>query len=259
MRHVLMALLAAWLAGCAAVPKPAGEPAPVGSQPPYEAWARVLDRYVDDQGRVAFAALAADRADLDQFVRYIYQVSPETHPEWFPTREDTLAFHFNAYNALAMHKVIERGIPDTLAGLRKVFFFFLGPVQVGGQRITLANYENQVIRGYDEPRLHFTLNCMSVGCPRLPREPFLPDVLTQQMERETHLFFSEARNLWVDEARRTVHVSEILKFYTEDFLAHATSLIAYINRYVAQPIPDDYAVEFIDYDWTIVRQPEDRV
>jgi hypothetical protein len=243
------------LTGCASVPKPQ---VPVPEQPPYDAWARVLDRFVDDRGWVAFAALKQDRADLDRFVNYVYRVSPRSHPEQFPSRAHELAYHYNAYNALAMHKVIERGIPETLAGLRKVWFFFFGPVQVGGERMTLAQYENRVIRAYDEPRLHFTLNCMSVGCPRLPREPFLPDVLTQQMERETRFFFSEARNLRVDHEARTVHVSEILDFYTEDFLAHAPSLIAYINRYVEVSIPEDYQVRFIDYDWTIVRQPGDR-
>jgi hypothetical protein len=257
MRRLALLLTALGLGGCAAVPKPAA-PGPLPLDPPYAAWARVLERHVDDQGRVAFAALARDRGDLDAFVRYVYEVSPETHPERFPSREAALAFHFNAYNALAMHKVIERGIPETLAGLRKLFFFFFGPVQVGGQRMSLSDYENQVIRAYDEPRLHFALNCMSVGCPRLPREPFLPDALTQQLERETRFFFSESRNLRVDDSARTVYVSEILRFYTEDFLKHAPSLIAYINRYVATPIPEDYQVRFIDYDWTIVRQPGDR-
>ena len=56
----------------------------------------------------------------------------------------------------------------------------------------------------------------------------------------------------VDHANKTIHVSEILDFYTEDFTpAHAPSLIAYINRYLADPIPEDYTLQFSDYDWTI--------
>ncbi len=49
-----------------------------------------------------------------------------------------------------------------------------------------------------------------------------------------------------------VYLSEILDFYPEDFLTPATpSLIAYVNPYLSEPIPLDYEVRFIDYDWTI--------
>ena len=45
-----------------------------------------------------------------------------------------------------------------------------------------------------------------------------------------------------------------MKFYTSDFLAAAPSLIEYIKRYRDEPIPNDYEVRFITYDWTINRQ-----
>lgn len=59
----------------------------------------------------------------------------------------------------------------------------------------------------------------------------------------------------VDDARRVLRLSEILKFYTEDFLAEAPSLAAYVNKFRDHKVPDDYKVEFIPYDWTINRQP----
>jgi hypothetical protein len=59
----------------------------------------------------------------------------------------------------------------------------------------------------------------------------------------------------VDDAVKNFKVSEILKFYTEDFLAKAPSLAAYVNRYREVKVPEDYAVGFIAYDWTINRQP----
>lgn len=223
--------------------------------PPYDAWARVLGRYVDEQGRVDFAAIASDRADLDRFVAYVYDVSPQSAPQHFNTAAVVLAFHLNAYNALAMHKVIDRGVPVTLAGLRKVSFFAFGPVMVGGRAITLYDYENKVIRPLGDPRLHMALNCMSAGCPRLPRAPFLPGTLDRQLERETRFFFSEQRNLQIDHGARVARVSAILKFFPEDFLRVAPSLIAFINRYVDTSIPSDYRLDYIPYDWTIHRQP----
>lgn len=53
---------------------------------------------------------------------------------------------------------------------------------------------------------------------------------------------------------KTVRVSEILKFYPEDFLRRSSNLVAYVNRYASQKIPEDYQVEFIRYDWTVNAQ-----
>ena len=150
MKTLLACLTVALLAGCAAVPRPAREPTAALTAPPYDAWARVLERHVDDRGRVDFAAVARDRADLDRFVAYIYDTGPNNAPGLFPSADHVLAFHLNAYNALAMHQVIEWGIPVTLAGMRRVGFFLLGKVRVGGEAITLYDYENTVIRAVGE-------------------------------------------------------------------------------------------------------------
>ena len=254
MNRFLMMLAMIVLAGCAAVPRPASAPAAAGP-PPYDAWARVLEKYVDAQGRVDFAGVARNRTELDRFVAYVYDVGPNNHPERFPTSDHVLAFHLNAYNALALHNVIEAGIPSTLDGVRKVNFFYLRKVRVGGEAISLYDYENQVIRALGDARVHLALNCMSVGCPRLPREPFLGERLGEQLDRESTFFFNEVRNVQVDDTRRLVKFSEILRFYTADFLASAPSLAVFVNRYRASTVPEAYAVDFLVYDWTINRQP----
>ena len=253
-RFFLGALALVFLAGCASVSRPSGVQSTAGS-PPYQAWARVLDKHVDSEGRVNFAAVKNDRSDLDHFVAYVFDNGPNNRPELFPTPQAVLAFHINAYNALAMHKVIESGIPQSLAGLKKVTFFAFGKVQVGGEKISLYDYENKVIRALGDPRIHVALNCMSVGCPRLPKDVFLADTLDAQLDRESVRFFAEPRNVSVNINARTLTLSEILKFYTSDFLSKAPSLGAYVNLYRQIKVPEDYAVEFSNYDWTINRQP----
>ncbi len=254
-KRLLITFFCMMTVGCASVPRPANVVGSVQGPPPYDAWGRVLDRFVDQQGRVNFSALARNRGDLDQFVAYIYDIGPNNRPNLFPTPAHVLAFHINAYNALAMHKIIETGIPETLAGLRKVGFFLLGKVQVGGEAISLYDYENKVIRALGEPRIHFAVNCMSVGCPRLPREVFTADQLEQQLERETRTFFGERRNVEVVEQGSVLRLTEIMKFYPEDFLVKDASLTAYVNRYREPRIPEGYRIEFIPYDWTVNRQP----
>ena len=246
-----LALTLAFTWSCAQIPRPDVPAAP----DPDATWAAVLEEFVDDRGRVDFHGLAQNPRDLHATVAHIYATGPRSSPYRYPDRDDRITYYINAYNALAMFNVIESGVPNDLFGLNKVDFFVLQRITIDGEERSLYGLENNVIRPLGEERIHFALNCMVVGCPRLPREPFAADRLDQQLEREAAYFFSEPRNLTVDHDNRTVYLSGILDFFTEDFLAVEPNLIAYVNRYRDEPIPEDYDVAFFDYDWTINIQP----
>ena len=242
-RLVLGLLLAVGLAGV--VTGQALDPA----VPP--GWAAVLDRFVDEYGRVDFEGIAQAPADLNSAVAYIASTSPESNPSLFPSREARLAYYINAYNALAMFNVVDSGIPSSLAGLQKFRFFWVKKFTIGGRAMSLYALENDVIRPMRDERVHFALNCMSVSCPRLPRRPFTTGNLDRELAAAAQLFFGEKRNLTVSSDVREVKVSEILKFYREDFLHASPDLITYINRHREVKIPEGYKVDFIDYDWTV--------
>lgn len=225
--------------------------------PPEEAitdWADVLERHVDSRGYVDFEALKQNSAELTRYTDWVAAVDPEKHPEWFPDTQSKLAHHINAYNALAMRHVLDNDLPKELTALRRLNFFRLSKVGVGGARMSLEAYENNIIRKIGEPRVHVALNCMSESCPRLPRVPFAAATLDAQLDQEARKFFNESRNVRVDMVKRTVYLTEIMKFFPEDFLAVSPSLIAYANRYRNDPIPTDYQVRHIAYDWTIIQQ-----
>ncbi len=82
-------------------------------------WRRVLARFVNTDGEVDFAALAQDRADLDQYLRHVADQPLDSLPDG-PVR---LAHMINAYNALALFNVLQSGIPASHSGWRKVDFF----------------------------------------------------------------------------------------------------------------------------------------
>ena len=211
-------------------------------------YARVLQRFVNGRGEVDFAALRDDRTDLDRYVAFV----AKTPAASFTDADVRLAHHINSYNALSMYNVIDSGIPATHAGLNKVRFFALKKFVIGGEAMSLYRYETDVIRKLNEPRVHFALNCSAVSCPVLPRVPFEAKGLEAQLQDETLKFFARRENLKLDPTTRTVSVNEILRFYTEDFVpGHAPNLIAYINRYIPEKIPEDYELRFIDYDWTV--------
>ena len=217
----------------------------------YERWSHVLEKFVAPDGRVAFKRLVNDRAELNEFVAWVGAISPATNPKLFPSQAHVLAYHINAYNALSMHEVLESDLPKSLGGLRKFYFFGVRKIFVGGEELTLYSYENDTIRAFGDPRIHFALNCMSISCPRLPMVPFAPDTLDEQLDAEARKFFAESRNDSIDHEGKKVVLSEILDFFEEDFLANNDSLLAYVNQYLKEPLPTEYAVDFFDYDWDV--------
>lgn len=227
------------------------------SDSPHDAWARVLATVVDEAGRVDFARVARKPHDLYLYLDYVAAFSPTSHPEAFPTKADKLAYYINSYNALAMYGVIAYGAPDDFSRfLERARFFKFTEYRVGGRWISLYDFENAVIRPLDEPRVHFALNCMSVGCPRLPQTPFRAAHLDEQLDAAAREFFNSPKYVEIDASRGIVRLSEILDFYPEDFVnaRHAPSLVAYANRYRDEAIPEGLEVEFIPYDWTVVKQ-----
>jgi len=246
------------LAACVArVPVPE-VPSPDG-QAALAAWSRVLHEFVDGNGSVDFPRLALHHRDLDSYVRHVADLPLESIPEG----DGRLAHMINAYNALSMYNVLHSGIPLTHAGWNKIRFFVLRRVEVGGRSMSLYSFENDVIRPYAraraDPRIHFALNCSAVACPVLPRTPFSANNLDAELEREAHAFFARTINFRLDASDRTVWLSEMLDFYTEDFVPLAsTSLAAYASRYAPLPVPDGYSVRFTPYDWTVANSQRSR-
>ena len=247
-RRGVVAGAAALLAGCSTLRVPGAAPAGEG------AWAAVLRERVDGLGRVDFAGLARAPAALDAYVAHI----AATPWDGFTDPAERLAYMINAYNALAMWGIVQRGIPARLSLLDRVAFFKLTRMVIGGRAISLYDYENDVIRPIGEARVHFALNCMAVSCPRLPQEPFTGARLGGQLEAAARLFFGEPRNLAVDPAAGTMTVSAILEFYTADFLRHAPSLAAYVSRHHTPAVPPGLRTVFYQYDWTVNAQPDSR-
>lgn len=206
-------------------------------------WGTVLDRFVDDAGRVDFAAIRSSSGALRAQVEFVGRTAPES----LESPDAAMAFLLNSYNCLAMSHAALSGLEPA----SKVRFFFLSRHTVGGRRLSLRALENDLIRTRGDPRVHFALNCMVRGCPRLPRQPFRAEDLQARLNRAAVEFFAAERHVRVDDREKTVHFSSILKWYREDFLERAPSLIEYANRYREDKIPAGYRVEFLPYDWTL--------
>lgn len=230
-------------------------------------WTAVLARFVDARGYVDYEGLARDRAVFDRYVASVETHSPVSHPALFPSRGEQLAYYLNAYNALVFKGVLARG-PEkesVWSGLISGQKFFVGmKVKVGGEAMSLKKLEDDVVRaGFMDPRVHAALNCASVGCPRLPQKAFEAATLDAELDAAMREFVAEERNCRLDPAKKTVQLSKIFDWFSDDFLDYEKrqgnakpNVIDYVNRYRAAEaqIPRDYRIDFPEYDKRINKQ-----
>ena len=158
---------------------------------------------------------AADRAELEAYLSSLGAVTVSQFEAW--PRAERLAFLINAYNAHMVQKVLTR-YPD----LRSVWDFgrlFGNPFKDAfftllGQRTSLDGIEQDMLRkpgAYDEPRVHFALNCASVGCPMLREEAYVGARLEAQLEDQARRFLSDRSRNRYDPSSRTARSVEDLR------------------------------------------------
>ncbi len=220
------------------------------------AWDRVLKAHVSEIGEVDYAAIQAGSKDLDIYLRQLAEASPRNRPEMFPSRAHELAYWINAYNAFVTRGVVDhwptRSVLD-LAPLKR--FFWREDYTAGGVKMSLYALENDIIRGkYHEPRIHFAIVCASLSCPMLAREAFTGENLEVLLDRQARRFVQQRRSVTIDAAAGEVTLSEIFKWYKDDF---GSSILDYIRRYASEEqrraidALKQPKIKYYDYDWSI--------
>ncbi|MEM9017672.1 MAG: DUF547 domain-containing protein [Verrucomicrobiota bacterium] len=237
-----------------------------------------MREHVSPRGRVDYVSLKSNPEQLDAFYAQIATYSPDSHPQFFPDREDRLAYWINAYNATVLRTVIEHYPIESVADVETPFylpdksgFFLLQRLTYGGAATSLYFLENNVIRKrFNDPRIHFALNCASIGCPELPRTPFLPKTLDKQLDFETRKFVNDPRQVRFDPKTNTLWLSSIFKWFRSDFTRspgkdEPVDLANYVRHYLhpakraqLDSLGPDPKIGFLAYDWSLNAESQSR-
>ena len=239
----------------------------------HSAWNALLAKHVVVTGdrkasQVRYAGIAADRASFQAYLGALAAVTEHDFKSW--PKPQQLAFLINAYNAQMIALVLTR-YPD----IRSVWDFgkvFGNPFKrrffkLLGRDFSLDMLEHETIRArgvYDEPRIHFAVNCASVGCPMLREEAYTGGRLDAQLEDQTRRFLSDrSRNRYNAQAN-ALEVSEIFRWYRDDFEAGYGGIRSreqFLARYAAelaeapqhqQAIREQKAeIRHLAYDWAL--------
>lgn len=272
-RAFVWALPGAFLAALDVPGTARAQPTVTGFDHRHAAWDAVVRQHVvvaagGNASALRYAALRAQRAVLGSYLNSLSAVSPASYGAW--SKAQQLAFLINAYNAFTVELILTKY--PALKSIKDLGSLFSSPwkpkwIALLGDTVSLDDIEHGMLRArgrYDDPRIHFAVNCASVGCPMLREEAYAGERLEAQLDEQTRRFLSDrTRNRWNGQRGR-LEVSKIFDWYGEDFrLGHRgiRSLAAFLAGH-AERLADDEAararvrsgqveMDFLAYDWSL--------
>jgi Protein of unknown function, DUF547 len=232
-------------------------------RPDHAAWTALLRRHVrllrgGQASQVDYAGLARDRQPLRNYLAQLSSVTPTDFAGW-PAAE-RMALLINAYNAFTVELVLIR-YPQ-LDSIKDLGHVLQSPwrkrwIPLLGQTLSLDDIEHERLRPvFNDARIHFAVNCASIGCPMLREEAYVAERLAAQLEEQQQRFLSDrTRNRVADGA---LQVSKLFDWYAADFkpepaawLARHAALLANPGVDQAQAAARQLPLRFLGYDWRL--------
>ena len=180
------------------------------------------------------------------------------------------AFWINAYNFSMVQVIIEKGYKKGKRDVNSVkdFGSFFNPyaifkkefINIGGKQFSLDKIEKGTLlseaykkKSWKDARIHFAVNCASVGCPPLVSKIYTESTLDSMLDDNIRKAFKTPRHLSIK--GKELHFTHLFKWYKKDFEEHSGSVKAFIKKYSdnAKSIDATKDVEHIDYDWKLNR------
>ena len=248
------AFVTIFLSACVAI-----DPQVDGTEPlDHSSFDLMLRKYVDEEGFVDYKRWQQNRKDLSAYLENL-TTNPPNDKRW--SREEKLAYWINLYNAFTIDLILEyypvKSIKDIGSSIQVPFVntpWDIKLIVIGKEKYDLNNIEHNILRKiFNEPRIHFAINCASYSCPKLRREAFTAEKLEEQLEEQAREFLNDPKRNNITEEK--AEVSKIFQWFGGDFKKE-TSLAEFINPYVPATLTKATDITFMDYDWSLNDQSD---
>ncbi len=223
----------------------------------HKPWSELLGAYVsehsDGVNRFDYGALKDNQADTAKLNAYLdgfadLDFDTLTEPEQF-------AAYSNVYNALTVKHIVERYPTKSIRS-----GYIVGPwkrvfTTIDGEERSLDAIEHEILRvEWDDPRVHYAINCAAYSCPNLQTEAWYADTLDTELDRAAREYINDPRGVTI-RRNGTLQVSTIYKWFREDFGGSNDSVIDHLLDY-AEPelkaqIEAKRRITKHDYDWAL--------
>jgi hypothetical protein len=203
----------------------------------HSAWAQFLEKYlvVGTAGATNLVRYAKvnpeDKASLAKYIKTLSAV-----PMSELNRAEQKAVWINLYNSLTVHTILEH---YPVKSIRKISSGWLssGPwglklVEVEETKLSLNDIEHRILRPiWQDNRVHYTVNCASLGCPNLQAEPFTAENIERLLDKAAHDYVNSPRG--VDISSDNLILSSIYDWFQEDFGGTDATMLAHLEKFAA--------------------------
>ncbi len=224
------------------------------------AWSAFLERYVTEDrfgvNRVDYGAVTpADRTALASYLDRLGAT-----PVSSLRRGEQRAFWINLYNALTVRVILDHYPVASILDIDiSPGLFAQGPwgkklMSVEREPVSLDDIEHRILRPlWRDPRIHYAVNCASLGCPNLRKTAFTDDTAESMLDRAARDFVNHPRGAHL--ANGDLIVSSIYRWFEDDFGGDEAGVLTHLRRYAAPELRRALdAVDSIDddqYDWSL--------
>ena len=220
-------------------------------------WDAFLKTYLktDSTGlnRVAYAAVSAeDDRDLRAYITSLESIEISAY-----NRNEQFAFWANLYNALTIRTILDH---YPVPSIRKIGGG--GPLSTGpwdqkmttieGRDLSLHDIESRIMRPiWNDPRVHYAVNCAAIGCPNLRMTAFRGATLDADLDTQARAYVNDPRGVEISDGK--LKVSSIYAWYAEDFGDTDATIIAHLKQYAEEDLKQQLAgissINSYAYDW----------
>jgi hypothetical protein len=226
----------------------------------HRVWGEILTRCLitgsDGINRFAYGKVSSD--DVQQLQDYLEALSVETISSH--NRSEQMAYWINLYNALTIKVILDHYPVESIRDIDiSPGFFSDGPwgkklLSIEQETVSLDDIEHQILRPiWKDPRIHYAVNCASIGCPNLQPSPFAASNIDRQLDRAAIDFINHPRGVSVQDDRLTV--SSIYEWFKDDFGGNDQGVIAHLKGFASPPLAmklDRHgSIDDDAYDWSL--------
>ncbi len=214
----------------------------------------VLAAAVDDRGLVDYAGMRERPEALADYVKRL-----EKAPVASLAAPEAKVLLINAYNAFTLSWIV--AAREDLASIRDT----LDPWSakrwsLGGHSVSLDEIEHGLLRTqFPDPRIHFAVNCASLGCPPLRARAFVAATLEKDLDE--HVRSSLRREGLVRRQDDGLVLNRIFEWFASDF-DRAGGVRGFLSKFASGDVIDllrergvETPLHFAEYDWRLNRQP----
>ena len=221
----------------------------------HSAWDQLLAKHVkvskDGVNRLDYAALKQrDASTLTRYLSALQAVDIGKYP-----KDEQFAFWVNLYNAATVD-VIAKNYP--LKSIKDIGLLGQGPwkdkiLKVSGKDLSLDDIEHGILRPiWKDVRIHYAVNCASIGCPNLAIRAYTADRLEPMLEEAARAYVNHPRGFARVDGRLTA--SSIFDWYADDWGGEA-GVLAHARKYASVKtkaiLGSATEIDSHDYNWSL--------